>query len=237
MTTEEKILVKVRKMLELANNEAATEAERDNALQMAHDLLAKYELDMEDVPLTLRDAEDPRVHLMMDGWNAPYAKSIRDSVAKLFRCKYYFGRKINGTRGEHHFVGRESAATTAMYMSDWIIKTLIREADRLYKHRLTPPARSFCVGAANRLYHRIDQIVAASQRDITNTASARVLYDIAKREAEANLVFIQEMGTKLLKSKTRRTTVRTEAFERGKAYADTINLTTQIHANKPKELK
>ena len=41
-----KILARVRKLLNLANNAAATEGERDNAMRMAHATLAKYNLSL-----------------------------------------------------------------------------------------------------------------------------------------------------------------------------------------------
>ena len=39
-------LARVRKMLALANDAAATEGERENALRMAHATLAKYNLEL-----------------------------------------------------------------------------------------------------------------------------------------------------------------------------------------------
>jgi hypothetical protein len=46
MMTEDKILSRIQKMLALANDLAATEGERDNALRMAYNLMAKHNLDM-----------------------------------------------------------------------------------------------------------------------------------------------------------------------------------------------
>jgi hypothetical protein len=43
------ILEKVKKLLALANDKGATEGERDNALRMAHGMLAKHNLDMSDL--------------------------------------------------------------------------------------------------------------------------------------------------------------------------------------------
>lgn len=216
-------------MLAIANDErGASEAERDLALKMAHDLLAKHELDMADVAESVREKDDPRGSFMNTGWNTPYAKTIRNAMSKLFRCYYYHGAKINATRGEHFFIGRESAATTAMYMSDWVIKSLLREADWRYEHRLSANGRAFCVGAANRLWHRVKEIVAEKQKEFTATGSALVLYDIAAREEEANLSFIEARGVQLVMDKSRSHTVNTQAFESGKEYANAINLNTQI---------
>ena len=43
------ILDRVKKMLAIANDSAASEGECDNALRMAHNTLAKHNLDMADL--------------------------------------------------------------------------------------------------------------------------------------------------------------------------------------------
>lgn len=232
--TEEKILLKVRKLLALANDTSTTEAERDQALKFAHDLLAKHELDMKDVEESMREKEDPRMQFKADGWNAKYAGTIRRAMSNLFRCFYCGGRKINATRSEFYFVGRESAATTAMFMSEWIIKATLREADRRYGHRLNPEGRSFCVGVADRLYHRVLDIVEAKQ---TEFGTALVLFDVAKREYEANKAFLIAAGWTFPDANAKTKMVRAVRVE-GKAYgagidhANTINLNTQISNQK-----
>lgn len=43
---EDKIINRIKKMLALANDAAAAEGERDNAMRMAYNLLAKHNLTM-----------------------------------------------------------------------------------------------------------------------------------------------------------------------------------------------
>jgi len=50
MSIENKVLERVKKMIALGNDAAATEAERETALRMAYNLLAKYNLSMSDLP-------------------------------------------------------------------------------------------------------------------------------------------------------------------------------------------
>lgn len=84
MADEDRILERVRKMLALANDEAATEGERDNALRMAHNLLMKHQLSMEDVENHAKDKDDPRGHFKGDGWSMPWclqgAHGCREAV-------------------------------------------------------------------------------------------------------------------------------------------------------------
>jgi hypothetical protein len=56
------VLERVRKLLALGTNAGATEGERDNAMRMAHALLAKYNLDMAQVQMETGEvSEDRRV--------------------------------------------------------------------------------------------------------------------------------------------------------------------------------
>lgn len=45
----DKIINRVKKMMALANDPAASDGERENALRMSYAILAKYNLDMTDV--------------------------------------------------------------------------------------------------------------------------------------------------------------------------------------------
>ena len=57
---EEKVLEKIRKLLERANDErGSTENERELALRMATSMMAKYQLDMSDIPQAQREKDDP----------------------------------------------------------------------------------------------------------------------------------------------------------------------------------
>ena len=232
----DKILDRVRKLLAIANDERANEGERDNALRMAHNLLAKYQLDMSDVDAREREKQDPRGHFQNDGWNMLWCKDVRNAIAKLFDTTYYFGRKINATRGEHHFVGRESNATTAMLLSDWIIRSILREADQRYKHRLTPEGRSFAMGVAYKLYERVDQLKAAKQQEFKEAGYSIVLADASRVELEENGKYISKvLGRNLTVRNRKRTSVNADAFSSGEEYGSSINLNTQLTKNEDKK--
>jgi hypothetical protein len=170
----EKILERVRKLLAMANDERGNEGERDNALRMANNLMAKYQLDMADIPTEVRERDDPIGRFDVDGWYIPWCNMIRGSVARLFSCKYLQGGKINATRGRHIFIGRASNATTAMLMSDWIVKEALREADRVAGHRLTPAGRSFGLGVASRLARRVTELLEKSAAELSREQGSEI---------------------------------------------------------------
>jgi Protein of unknown function (DUF2786) len=227
----DKILERVRKMLTLANNEGATEGERDTALQMAHNLMAKHQLDLLDVVDHIKDKEDPRMHFQEEGWNLLWTQQIRMSVAKLFGVKYFLGRKINATRGTHHFVGRESAAKTAMLLCDWIVRDSLRKADKFGVHRLNPKGRAFGVGVASMLSLRVGEMLKKKGEEIKET-TGRDLVLIQEDEKSANEDYIEDvLGIKLKSRSLRRTRIDIDGHAAGMAHGKTINLSTQL-ANK-----
>jgi hypothetical protein len=236
--TEEKILSRVRKMLALANDEAATEGERENAMRMAHNLLTKHQLDMADVDAHAREADDPRGHFDNDGWNMPWCREVRATVAHLFMCKYYF-QKINATRGKHHFVGRESQATTAMFLADWLVRCILKEGAKRYGHNLLPETRAFCLGASHRLWMRVREMEAAKQAEIRAQGYGLVLADQAKVEALANDEFVKAMGTDIVTQKARKQAdIDLNAFRSGNEFGKGLSLSAQV-GNRPgtKQLK
>lgn len=66
-----KILGRIRKMLALANNEGASEGERDNALRMAHATLAKYNLDMAEVESSGKPQQEARAIVKKQYYGRP----------------------------------------------------------------------------------------------------------------------------------------------------------------------
>ena len=121
----DKILARVRKMMTLANDAAASEHERDTAIKMAYNVLAKHNLSMVDVDASVPQEQRDKIEAIMTG--TPWAKFVSHAIADLFFCKYLVGPKINSTKCQHFFIGKQSNATTAMLMSEYIISSIRRE--------------------------------------------------------------------------------------------------------------
>lgn len=236
---ENKILNRVRKMLALANDDAASEGERDNALRMAHATLMKYQLTLADLDAHTREQVDPRERFDTEGWNITWCKDLRGVIARLFFCEYLNGGRINATRGRHIYIGRTSNAVTAAYMSDWIIASLLKEADRRYKHRLTPEGRAFCVGAVHQLRIRVRDILAASQETLSaaSPGTSLVVADYFRTEMAANAEWIAaNMRVRTVVAK--RKPVFGEAYHSGRTFGNSINLNKQVATTAaPKQIK
>lgn len=237
---EEKIIVRIQKMLALANDLAATEGERDNALRMAYNLMAKYNLDIAKVEAHGKKSEEPRINFRNDSWSWLWAKQVNQIVGRLFFCKYYYGEAINGTQCHHHFVGRESNAMTAAVMADYIVNSILKEGRKIGKQNTSPITRSFCVGAMHSLDIRVRQIIAEKEKELQGSATpgtALVLASFYKTEQDANALWLAENVGKLKSNKVRASRVEGDAYAAGSEYGKKINLSAQVTGNSTDQKK
>lgn len=231
----EKIIDRIRKMLALANDLAATEHERDTALNMAYKTMAKYNIDM--ATIGQKEAEEVRESYEYHGFSFPFAKDIAYTVADLFFCFYLSSYKINGTQCIHRFIGKESNAATAMVMTDYIIKSVMKEGRKLYKQNTSPECRSFCLGAARKLAQRVREMKAAAMNPAGESMStALVIVSLYESEYADN-----EQLAKLKHDyrivKARPSKIDQNAFNEGREYGAKINLSLQVGETKAAPVK
>lgn len=224
---EEKIIARIQKMLAIANDlKGATEHERDTALQMAYRLMAKHNLDMATIEAAGQKVEEPRVDFSAVCFNMLWCRDVADAIANLFFCRVYFYERINATQRTYHFIGRESNAMTAAVMTDYIIKSVLKEGRKMYGDNLSPKTRAFGTGCAQRLWERVQQLKRAEQAEAT-PGTAIVLASLYQTEFAANQVMIDAIpGMKTSKAVAK--AVDGAAYHEGKAFGDKINLNKQI---------
>jgi hypothetical protein len=226
-----RMLARIKKMLALANNEGATEGERAAALHHANLLLQKYNLSLADLPAD--QVNEPREEQVLVVCGDRWLRDICDSVAKLHFCNYMFASTGTSGKWANYFIGRQSNVVTAMLMSEYLIKSIKREATKRYRSPTSPEGRSFCVGMTRTLESRIyDMLLAAQTKGdsgpaptssktaeahamhaefdaITNAEFAGVkttavaLASLYQSEAEANKAWIDERYGKVKTEKAR----------------------------------
>lgn len=160
METPNPIIAKIKKLLALANDKGASEGERDNALRMAHAFLAKHNLDMQEVMAHGATVEE-RLDFANTAFGMLWCRSISQSVAKLFFCKYYYSQHKQSDKVNHHFVGKASNATTAALMAEYVNASIVKECRKRFKGDLTPEGRAFGVGASDRIRERVAEMAKA----------------------------------------------------------------------------
>ena len=225
----EKILNRIKKMLALANDAGATEGERDNAMRMAYNLMAKHNLDLADLPPDQlgESREQQTATISADKW----ARELGGLTAKLFFCKYYFGRTSTSGKDRHFFVGRQSNAITALHMMEYLLKSLKKEATQRYKSPTSPEGRSFCVGAVHTLHSRVLEMIATPPAEMAGASASTelALVNLRKSEELANLAYLESIGMSLKKAGARTdNSLRASAFRSGNEFGKTVSLNTQV---------
>jgi hypothetical protein len=229
---QDKIIERVKKMMALANCTGAAEGERDNALRMAYNLLAKYNLSMSQV-----DAHDSTPQEQRESQKAtfvvyPWARNIASIVGSLFFCNYYFMRSHSGKQADHVFIGKASNVATAQYMSEFVVKSVCREAARLYGSAIAPEARCFAIGVVRKLQERIKEIKDTHDAE-SAVGTALAIINLDKAEKEANSLWLAEQGVKLKTSASRTKGVTdSDAFHAGRDFGARVSLSPQVGANR-----
>lgn len=233
--SQDKIIDRVRKLMALANDERASEGERDNALRMAHATLAKHNLSMAQV--STGGKAEQRVFEKFEGKNQPWTRSTAHAIAELFFCKYFFCSKKHYV--EHNFIGKESNAITAKEIAQYVIKSIMSEATRISKTQLDPGSywTQFCKGAAAQVYQRCQQLrkdaeaASATAPTQTSAGTSLVLASLYATELQQNEEFLSGNGVKLRKVASRERYTGNAGFAAGKEFGSRVSLTRQVGSN------
>jgi uncharacterized protein DUF2786 len=229
----DRVLARVRKMMALANDAAASEGERDNALRMAYATLAKHNLTMAEAEKAGRAPEEAREHGTSSSRDQPWCREVNHAVAELFFCKYWYDRKnVNRGQVRHNFVGLTGNVMTAREVADYCVRSIMSEANRRWKGQPNPGAywTSFCKGAAASVRERCKALREGSDQPQSN-GNALVLADHWKREMEKNALMVRDtLGLRLRVPKDRQKGVLTGGYGDGKAFGGGLSLSRSIGA-------
>lgn len=229
----EKVLSKVRKLLKLAADAGATEGERDNAMRMAHGLLAKYNLDMAAVEAAGGEAPDEaRGKLSAEFYGRPWARRVAIAIGKLFFCSYLYHQHSDAKKTKHVFIGRKSNAITALEMTRYLVESIQREARARARSsdEGSSFARSFALGAAMKINERVNQLIRDSEKQSVQptTGTAIVLASLYATEREKNALVVRQEYPVLYRSKAGKGLTSFEGYAQGQAYGATVSLNRQI---------
>lgn len=248
---QSRILSRVKKMMNLANDKGASEGERDNALRMAHSTLAKYNLDIAQVevndkakkgPATTGNADEPRERGEGVFLGRTWSRQIAMGVAELFFCTYFY-QKMKSATGRtgsrnvrHSFVGRHSNVLTAMHMTEYLIDSVHREATRYTTSVMGTEAtyRAFAQSAARHIHYRCGKLRQDSEQTIPDAQPAKpgmglVLRNVYQIEAAANAEFLKRGGITIrTKTQWQKASGDHAAQEAGARHGATVSLARQV---------
>ena len=225
------VLEKIKKLIKLATNSGATEGERDNAMRMAHNLLAKHNLTEEDLSdEELRQIIELKSSYIINKW----VRILGNSIAKLYFCKYYYS---NGSiKKAHNFIGKTSNATTASMMTEYLVKSIRKEANGMSKTYNLDNAyiTAFCMAAAVAIANRVQGIVeqSANEQITTGNGTSVVLASFYKTEEEQNAAYLSGQGVTTVTAKSKNVKYNRNGLSDGKAFGNTVSLNNQVGGNR-----
>lgn len=136
---------------------------------------------------------------------------------------------MNSYKVEHHFVGKASNCCTAALMSEYVIRSILKECRNRFGHELNVQARSFAMGAESKIAERVAQLIKdAKPEGEDSTSTSLVIQELYKTEMEANAEFLEQAGMKLETKNPRVSAVNGEAYAAGKEYGGSIGLNNQV---------
>lgn len=232
-----RVITKIQKLLNMANGTAeGGEEERDTAMRMALNLLAKHNLSMSDTMVNV--TKEKRETQDLETYTCPWRRSVAGSIAKMFFSNFFYSPIPGKQKNKFTFVGLESNVITAKDMTDWIIKSVTKEV-LAAKKRLGEGAAfetSFLNAAAAVISRRCTELRAEAElaNKPVSGGTAMVLASLYDQEAKANALFIQEeMGLKLKNKPTPLKSLHAGGTRAGAEFGKNINLGRQIGGAAP----
>lgn len=246
-TETERVLARVAKMLRLANDAAASEGERNNALRMAHATLQKHNLSLAEAEERAGTGAAPaetRIHRSVE-LRGTWTRRVANAVAYLLYCRCLYLRV--GRVQRLYFVGRESNVRTCIMMVEYLVNSIKREARAAYKRdtgmMLMPASvaarlgvsasgfeRSFAKGAANSISLRCAKLRDEAENGPSNSR-ALVLY---QSEDQLNQHYLDKMGVEKRTAKNRER-YPGYGYRQGYEYGDSIPLNKQVEHKETKQ--
>lgn len=158
-----RIIDRIQKLLALANDEGATEAEANLAMEKAHAIMSEHNLTMATIAASGKKGEEVRTKEGLDGQAMfDYQRNLMAVIAETNYCYvsviYKYTRRGNKGMG-YRIIGTESNVATAKIMFEYLMQTINRlvmvEIKGDYRQRMSRWAISWCAGCAQRLEDRL----------------------------------------------------------------------------------
>lgn len=227
------IIERVRKLLRLAQDAGATVGEAENAMAMASALMAKYNIEQDQL------VDKPKASIGMTTtrgeWDL-WANHCMGAAAKLNACDSSFMSYQGGMTGAI-FYGRQESREAAVIMFLY----LVNEVEKAYKQKLPPGMtkkaraeyrRTFKHACASRLHGRAIEIVDQMKKNdqIAHQATgctALVVAHSFDQQLQETELWMDEQGFKFKENKSRGPSMGRGTMD-GVRAADNIRLQNQL---------
>jgi hypothetical protein len=159
------VIFRIQKLLALANDKGATEAEANLAMEKAQAIMSEHNLTMATIAATGEKGQESRTKEGLDGQALfDYQRDLMNAIAATNYCyvSVLYKHTRRGSRGAgYRLIGTESNVASAKIMFEYLMQTINRlvmqEINNDYRQRMSRYAISWCTGCASRLRERIEK--------------------------------------------------------------------------------
>lgn len=153
-----KILERIKKLMALADDRGATEAEAMAAALVTQKLIAEY--DVEDWELHSKDAE-PMVEKLSDKVSRRWRWHLAETIGPAFRCRHFENSSWNTEKSrwekQMSFFGYETDARAAALTFNTLYRIGNRLAHRFSKGRRAGTYNSYILGYVNGIKSELEK--------------------------------------------------------------------------------
>lgn len=227
---QNKIIDKIRKLLNTANDDRGNETERETAMRMAVKMLSIHNLELKDLDVQ----EEARDEVHYEEFPDPFRKIIGSAIAELFFCRFYHTKVPNKQKLWFHFVGLESNCEVAKEIASYVIRSIYTESQRLQNTQgggVHGFGTTFRNAAAQRVVQRCVAMreEQAKEAETDKPGTALVLASYYDQELAANNNYIEKvLGITIVIKKVKMASKSQAARAAGRAFGDKVNLSSNL---------
>lgn len=234
-----KLVKRIQALLEKTTDNGCTEDEAALAAAKVQEMLAQYNLSMEDIKA---NAETGEVEMDSVLTRTPgYYRTLMHAAAELCFCEYFFTQGVRDAKGSrrtrHNFVGQKQNIIVAQLMGAYFLSSVKRMASESMRNAKCANAvdmagydNSFKIAAAMRLYSRVQERIrqAKAGTAVTEGRNLPALLSMYDNAQAANAAFIKLRWPKMRMVPVKIGVKNIKGLLDGRAAGDRISLDTQV---------
>ena len=223
----------IAKLINLANNDGATENEARVAMDRAQRLMSKYQLDQADI---LRQKIQTGVHVeaVEESAQCFYTGKLENwehrlgwGIGPIFecyaiRCHEYYDWKLDIKSRNMNFIGLPNDLSLVLYFFDYIQNEVARHMELAYPKEGQKVRNSFALGMVTRILERLREFYTRYQKEMASNCTDIVIY---KKDAVDKKR--QELYPKTTKSRLNSRPLSKE-FLKGRSAGEHVHLSSNL---------
>jgi CRISPR/Cas system-associated endoribonuclease Cas2 len=230
----ESVKATIAKLITLANNEGATEAEAELAMERAKKLMVKYQLE-EATVLREKIQTGVNVEALKESMDCFYYGKFYNWEYKLgwdlppiFECKGIRGREeyqweTDSKTRQMHVVGMPNDLALVLYFFDYCQNEIARHMEASYPGGGQKVQNSFALGMVSRIIERLTELYERWKEEVSSECTDIVIY---KEDAIAKTWKKEFPHTSSHRSSSK---PLSKEFLKGRAAGDLVHLSSNLN--------